>query len=78
MTTPLLAGDMAAVVAELDRQLTGSSIPDDLRPFVVALRAIAAGNRDRSLADAAELYYRSAAELLVLIDTLEAAAAGAA
>lgn len=78
VTEQLLAGDMAGVVAELDRELAGSSVPDLLRPFVVALRAIVAGSRDRGLADAPELHYTMAAELLLLIDTLEAAAAGAA
>lgn len=78
MTEQLLAGDVAGVVAELVRQLAGSSISDDLRPFIAALRAIAAGSRDRGLADAPELDHTMAAEILVLIDTLEAAEAGAA
>jgi tetratricopeptide (TPR) repeat protein len=78
VTELLLAGDTAAVMAKLDSMLAGSSIPDHLRPFVVALRAIAAGSRDRSLADGAALDHTMAAEVLLLIDKLEAAAAGAA
>lgn len=77
VTKPLLVGDIAGVVAGLDRELAGPSLPGWLRPFVVALRAIAAGSRDRNLADALELDYTMAAELLLLIDTLETAAVGA-
>ncbi|HEY6176123.1 MAG TPA: tetratricopeptide repeat protein [Kofleriaceae bacterium] len=78
VTAGLLAGHTAGVLAVLDRELASSSLADWLRPFVIALRTVAAGNRDRSLADIAGLHYRSAAELLIVIDRLEAAATGAA
>ena len=40
--------------------------------FIQALQAIVAGSRDRSLADAPDLGHTMAAELLLLIETLEA------
>ena len=36
-----------------------------------ALQAIVAGSRDRTLADAPDLHYTMAAEILFLIETLE-------
>jgi hypothetical protein len=39
--------------------------------FIHALQAIVAGSRDRTLADASELSYPMAAEILLLIETLE-------
>ena len=74
VTEQLLAGDRAGALAELDERLMDADMPDELRPFIVALRAIATGSRDRSLADALDT--TMAVELLLLIDTLEAAAAG--
>ena len=49
--------------------------PDAAGPgltFVRALQAIVAGSRDRTLADAPDLSYMMAAEILILIETLEA------
>jgi hypothetical protein len=46
-------------------------LSNDLRSFVVALQAIMAGSRDRSLADAPELHPVSAAELLYVLEALE-------
>ena len=40
-------------------------------PEADALHAIVAGSRDRTLADAPDMYYRNAAEILFLIETLE-------
>jgi hypothetical protein len=40
-------------------------------PFVRALQAIVGGSRDRALADAPGLDYTMAAEILLLIETLE-------
>jgi tetratricopeptide (TPR) repeat protein len=68
----LLAGDAAGSASELDALSADPDLPSRLRPFVVALRAVAAGSRERSLADAPDLTYRSAAELLHLLDVLEA------
>jgi hypothetical protein len=42
--------------------------------FIRALQAIVSGSRDRALADAPELDYTMAAEILFLIETLEGAA----
>ncbi|MBI2501922.1 MAG: hypothetical protein HYW07_01650 [Candidatus Latescibacteria bacterium] len=43
----------------------------ELLPFIRVLQAIVAGNRDRTLADAPDLDYTMAAEILFLIETLE-------
>jgi hypothetical protein len=42
-----------------------------LRPFIHALQAILAGSRDRNLANAPDLDYAMAAEIILLIETLE-------
>jgi hypothetical protein len=47
-------------------------VPAWLRPFIQALQAIVNGSRDRSLADAPDLHYGMAAEILLLIETLSA------
>jgi len=68
---------MAGAIVNIDQLLTDPELSDQLKSFVVALRAIAAGSRDRGLADAPALDYSMAAELLLPIDTLEAAAGAA-
>jgi hypothetical protein len=40
-----------------------------LRPFIHALQAILAGSRDRNLANAPDLDFGMAAEIIVLIET---------
>ena len=66
----VLAGE--ATAASLIQQLTiAPDLPDYLNPFIHALQAIIAGSRDRSLADAPDLGYSMAAEILFLIETLE-------
>jgi hypothetical protein len=45
-------------------------------PFLTALQAITAGSRDRSLAEDPGLTYDQAAEVLLLIEALEAEAGG--
>jgi hypothetical protein len=50
------------------RELRGG---DPAHPFIQALQAIVAGSRDRTLADAPDLNYTMAAEILFLIETLE-------
>ena len=72
VTQHLLAGDTAGAAALLQQLAAGSDLPEWARPFVEAIQAIVAGSRDRTLADAPDMYYRSAAELLFLIETLEA------
>ena len=70
MTQSLLAGDPVEAAALL-QQLTTDSDSALLLPFFHALQAIVVGNRDPTLADAPELNYTMAAEIIFLIDTLE-------
>jgi|APTNR8051073442_1049403.scaffolds.fasta_scaffold02115_4 tetratricopeptide (TPR) repeat protein len=70
---PLLAGDPAAAASFL-QQLAAEPRAAWLLPFIDALQAITAGSRNRSLADAPELDYSMATEILFLIETLEKAA----
>ncbi len=72
MTQPLLAGD-PATAASLLQQLAANADAAWLLPFIRALQAIVAGSRDRTLADAADLDYTMAAEILFLLETLEKA-----
>jgi tetratricopeptide (TPR) repeat protein len=72
VTQSLLVGkptDAASLLAEL----TADSDASPALPFIRALQTIVAGSRDRSLADAPELNYTMAAEILFLIETLEKA-----
>jgi tetratricopeptide (TPR) repeat protein len=71
VTEKLLAGDAAGAASDLDELSAQPDVPNPLRLFVTALQAIAAGSRDRSLAEAPDLHYRLGAELLHLIDVLE-------
>ena len=70
MTEFLLAGDLASAVSLLQQHA-----PDweaaGFGGFIRALQAIVAGSRDRALADAPDLPYDGAAEILFLIETLE-------
>jgi tetratricopeptide (TPR) repeat protein len=71
VTQSLLAGD-AYQAASLLQQLAAR--PDAKGPiltFIRALQSIVAGSRDRTLADAPDLDYTMAAEILFLIETLE-------
>ena len=72
VTQSLLAGDPAQA-ALLLQQLAAEPDAAWLLPFIYALQAIVAGGRDRSLAAAPELHYTMAAEILLLIETLEKA-----
>ncbi len=67
---PLLAGDPPAAASLLEKL---ASNPNDVQllPFIHALQAIVAGSRDRTLADAPDLDFTMAAEILFLIETLE-------
>jgi tetratricopeptide (TPR) repeat protein len=73
VTQALLIGDPAVAASLLEQRAANADLPAWLRPFAQALHAIIAGNRDRTLADAPDLNYRMAAEILVLIETLEKA-----
>jgi tetratricopeptide (TPR) repeat protein len=71
----LASGDLAEA-ASLLQQLTADSVWAEHHPFLTALQAITAGSRDRSLADDPDLHYSQAAEVLLLIEALEAEAGG--
>jgi tetratricopeptide (TPR) repeat protein len=70
VTQSLLAGKPAEA-ASLLQQLAADPDAAWLLPFIRALQAIVAGSRDRALADAPDLDYGMAAEILFLIETLE-------
>ena len=70
VTQFLLAGDPAEA-ASLLQQLAANPNAARLLSFIQALQAIVAGSRDRSLADAPDLHYSMAAEILFLVETLE-------
>lgn len=70
MTQSLLAGNTTEA-ASLLQQLAANPEAARPRPFIQALQAIVAASRDRTLADAPDLDYTMAAEILFLIETLE-------
>ena len=70
VTQSLLAGDKAEAISLL-QQLAADPDVAWILPFIRALQAIVAGRRDRTLADAQDLSYTMAAEILFLIETLE-------
>ena len=69
--TQSLLDDDPATAASLLEQLAAEPDAAWLLPFIRALQAIVAGSRDRTLADAPDLDYSVAAEILILIETLE-------
>jgi tetratricopeptide (TPR) repeat protein len=70
MTEKLRAVGPAAASSFLQQLSTNRKLTN-LLAFIRALQAIVAGSRDRTLADAADLDYVMAAEILFLIETLE-------
>jgi tetratricopeptide (TPR) repeat protein len=70
VTQSLLAGDRPAAVSFL-HELAADPKAARFHTFVGALQAIIAGSRDRTLAEASDLEHRMAAEVLLLIETLE-------
>jgi tetratricopeptide (TPR) repeat protein len=70
VTQALLAGDPAAAASLLE-ELAANPDAEWLLPFIQALQAIVAGHR--TLADASDLDYKMAAEILFLLETLEKA-----
>lgn len=61
--------------SELLQQLAADArLHKRLRPFALILQAVVAGSRDRSLADASALDHTEAAEILLMIEWLEAQA----
>ena len=70
---PAAARRRPATAASSSSKFAAEPDAAGLRPFVHALQAIVAGSRDRTLADAPGLDYTMAAEILLLIETLETA-----
>ena len=70
VTQSLLAGEPTQAASLLE-QLGANPEAAGLLPFIRTLQAIVAGRRDRTLADAPDLDYAMAAEILFLIETLE-------
>lgn len=72
VTKALRSGRPDVAAEGLQQSAADANLPARLRPFVEALQSVVAGNRERSLAGAPEFDYRMAAEILLLIETLEA------
>jgi tetratricopeptide (TPR) repeat protein len=70
VTQSLLASDRAKAASLLQQQAPHFEAAG-FGGFIRALQAIVAGHRDRTLADAPDLEYTMAAEILFLIETLE-------
>ena len=71
VTQALLANDADTAAALVQPIGADGDLPSRAHTFINALQAIVAGSRDRSLADAPDLDYGMAAEILFLIETLE-------
>jgi tetratricopeptide (TPR) repeat protein len=71
VTQTLLTGDPGAGTFLVDQLAADSDSPSNARAFLQPLQAIVAGSRDRTLSDAPDLDYTMAAEILLLIETLE-------
>jgi tetratricopeptide (TPR) repeat protein len=71
----LASGDPAEAASSL-QQLAADPRAASMLPFLIALQAITAGSRDRSLAEDPGLDYEEAAEVLLLIEALEAEVGG--
>jgi tetratricopeptide (TPR) repeat protein len=71
-----LANGDPAETASLLQQLAADPQAASLLPFLTALQAITAGSRERSLAEDPGLTYDQAAEVLLLIEGLEAEVGG--
>ena len=71
VTEELRAGGPAVAASLLQHVAASRKIPVPGRTFIHALQAILAGSRDRNLATAPDLDYTMAAEIILLIETLE-------
>jgi hypothetical protein len=72
VTESLLAGDPAKAASVLQQQAPRFE-EAGYGGFIKALQAIVAGSRNRALAEAPDLDFSMAAEILLLIETLEKA-----
>ena len=70
VTQCLLAGDPAQAASLLQQLAARPEAKGPILTFIRALQAIVAGRRDRTLADAPDLDYSMAAEILFLIEAL--------
>jgi tetratricopeptide (TPR) repeat protein len=71
VTKALLAGDDASATSFLQQMAARPDATGFVATYISALQAIVTGSRDRTLADAPDLNYLMAAEILFLIETLE-------
>jgi hypothetical protein len=71
VTQSLLAGDPDKAASLLQQHAARPDANASFQAYFRALQAIVAGSRDRGLADAPDLSYSMAAEILFLIETLE-------
>jgi hypothetical protein len=71
VTRALLESAPAAATSMLQQLGADPEVPGPLRTLIEALQAIVGGSRDRSLADAPDVDCTMAAEILLLIETLE-------
>jgi hypothetical protein len=71
MTEQLAAGGPAAAIAFLQQVAATPDIHASFRTFIQALQAVLNGTRDPALANAPDLDFDMAAELLLLIETLD-------
>jgi tetratricopeptide (TPR) repeat protein len=71
VTESLLGGDATAATSLLQQLAIDPDLPSHWNTYIRALEAIVAGSRDRALADNPDLNYVMAAEILLLIETLE-------
>jgi tetratricopeptide (TPR) repeat protein len=67
----LLAHHEAEAASVLQQFANTPNLSNKGSAYIHAVQAIVAGSRDRSLADAPDLHYKMAAEILHLIETLE-------
>lgn len=71
VTESLVAGNASTAKSLLQQLAAHPMATGPHGTFIRALQAIVAGSRDRALADAPDLNYGMAAEILLLIETLE-------
>ncbi len=70
VTKSLLAGNALDAASLLQQHAANPDWQRQAGTFLRALQAIVAGSRDRTLADAPDLHYTMAAEILLLLETL--------
>jgi tetratricopeptide (TPR) repeat protein len=66
------SGQVESYLPILDQLQSEADKPADLAAMLTALRAVLAGTRDPALTDEPDIYYRDAAEILLLLERLRA------